>query len=156
MAELVAANPGMKSRFPKSIHFPDYSAEELVAILRMTASKGALRAHRPRPRPRPRRGSRPIPRDEGFGNGRLVRNLFETAVGRQATRLAGVEHPTDEQLLTLEAADFLEPGDLLLARSAGGDERRRRRAASATPGDLGAGQALVGDGRGQERRSSAG
>src|SRR4029077_5896830 len=40
MAELIAANPGMKSRFPKTIHFPDYSADELVQILEMNAGKG--------------------------------------------------------------------------------------------------------------------
>jgi SpoVK/Ycf46/Vps4 family AAA+-type ATPase len=112
MAELVAANPGMKSRFPKTIHFPDYGADELVAIMEMTAEKGrySLTADA---REKVRAWLDAIPRDEGFGNGRLVRNLFEDAVGRQATRLASVEHPTDEQLLTIEAADIREPGDLL-------------------------------------------
>jgi hypothetical protein len=112
MAELVAANPGMKSRFPKSIHFPDYSSEELVAILEMTAAKGRFELTAAA-RDRARSWLDAIPRDEGFGNGRLVRNLFEHAVGRQATRLSSVEQPTDAQLLTLEAEDFLEAGEAL-------------------------------------------
>jgi hypothetical protein len=46
------------------------------------------------------------PRDRGFGNGRLARNLFEAAVANQATRLVGIDHPTDEQLTTLVVADI--------------------------------------------------
>ena len=45
------------------------------------------------------------PRDRGFGNGRLARNLFEAAVANQATRLVALDRPTDEQLTTLTAAD---------------------------------------------------
>jgi len=112
MALLVAANPGMKSRFPKSIHFPDYSSEELVAILAMTASKSHFELTDDA-KAKAKAWLDAIPRDTGFGNGRLVRNLFEHAVGRQAGRLASVAEPTDEQLLTLEADDFLAPGEAL-------------------------------------------
>ena len=45
-------------------------------------------------------------RDRGFGNARLIRNVFEEAVGRQAQRLASWEEPTDEQLTTLIADDL--------------------------------------------------
>ena len=112
MVELVAANPGMKSRFPKTINFPDYSADELIAIMQMTADKGRY-TFTDEAKAKVRGWLESIPRDEGFGNGRLVRNLFEDAVGRQATRLAGVAEPTDEQLLTIEAADIREVGDHL-------------------------------------------
>lgn len=112
MAELVAANPGMRSRFPKTINFPDYTADELIAIMQMTADKGRYTLT-DEAQAKVRDWLEAIPRDEGFGNGRLVRNLFEDAVGRQATRLAGVAEPTDEQLLTIEAADIREVGDLL-------------------------------------------
>jgi Holliday junction resolvasome RuvABC ATP-dependent DNA helicase subunit len=114
MGELVAANPGMKSRFPKTVHFPDYTSDELVAILEMTAGRGHYRITDDA-KDRARAWLDAIPRDEGFGNGRLVRNLFEHAVGRQATRLAAAAGTelTDDQLLTLEAVDFLEPGEPL-------------------------------------------
>jgi hypothetical protein len=105
MASLVDANPGMGSRFPKTIHFPDYSDDELVAILeslgaegRYTLDDGARAALRARLAAQPR--------GRGFGNGRLARNLFEAAVANQATRLVALEAPTDEQLTTLTAADF--------------------------------------------------
>ena len=46
------------------------------------------------------------PRGRGFGNARFVRNLFETAVSHQAMRLAPLADPSDEQLVTLTAADI--------------------------------------------------
>jgi hypothetical protein len=105
MEALVGANPGMRSRFPRTIHFPDYSDDELVAIVealgttgRYTLDDGARR--------QVRAWLAAQPRDRGFGNGRLARNLFEAAVANQATRLVGIDHPTDEQLTTLVVADI--------------------------------------------------
>ncbi len=105
MAELVATNPGFESRFPKTIRFPDYSDAELVEILKVQLAKGGYEAGA---------GSLAAaeawfgahPRGPGFGNGRLARNLFEAAVLRQALRLAEVAEPTNEQLVTLLAADI--------------------------------------------------
>jgi hypothetical protein len=112
MAELVDANPGLRSRFPKSIYFPDYSGEELMAIFSSIAGKG-----RYEPTPEAATAVRAwldaVPRARGFGNGRLARNLFESAVARQATRLATVKTPTDDQLVKLEEADIPKPGEAL-------------------------------------------
>lgn len=105
MAELVGANPGFSSRFPKTVTFPDYDNDELLSILELICENGRYElgegatdaalawfaAHE---------------RGPGFGNGRLVRNLFEGGVARQATRLTDVEHPTDEQLIELTAQDI--------------------------------------------------
>ena len=108
MELLVSANPGLRSRFPKTIHFPDYSTEDLIAIFRMQCDKGgyiatdaavlAVREHLDA-----------LPRDKGFGNGRVSRNLFEAAVARQASRIVAIDHPTDVQLTELTAAD-IPPG----------------------------------------------
>ena len=43
---------------------------------------------------------------EGFGNARGARNLFETAIARQADRLAKEESVTREALMTLTEADL--------------------------------------------------
>ncbi len=105
MAELVATNPGFGSRFPKTIYFPDYDNDELVAILKLISTGGTYEltdeattaavawfgAH---------------DRGHGFGNGRLARNLFEAAVSRHAQRLTEVAAPSDAQLTTLEAEDI--------------------------------------------------
>jgi hypothetical protein len=105
MDALVAANPGMRSRFPKTIHFPDYSDDDLLAIVESLGAQGRYTLD-DAGRAAVRTWLAAQPRDRGFGNGRLARNLFEAAVANQATRLVALDHPTDEQLTTLTAADI--------------------------------------------------
>ena len=104
MADFIDANPGLESRFPRTIHFPDYDMDELAAIADHLAGQ-----HHYRLRPEARQvlcdhlaeraGQR------GFGNARAVRNIFEASVGRQASRLVSEPHPSDEQLITLTVDD---------------------------------------------------
>lgn len=105
MERFIRANPGLRWRFPKTVHFPDYSTEELVTIFKGTCAREqydapdatllALSQH-----------LRHLPRTADFGDGRLVRNIFENAIGRQATRLASLDAglaglaPDDLTLLT--------------------------------------------------------
>jgi Holliday junction resolvasome RuvABC ATP-dependent DNA helicase subunit len=105
MADFIDANPGLKSRFTRTISFPDYTDDELVAIFlalgeksQYTCSDDALA--------RVRHFVSAEPRTRGFGNARFVRNLFETAVAHQAQRVAPLSDPSDEQLTTLTAADI--------------------------------------------------
>ena len=46
-------------------------------------------------------------RNEHFGNGRLVRNVFEDAIRRMANRIADVAPVTKKLLTRLEPEDFL-------------------------------------------------
>jgi SpoVK/Ycf46/Vps4 family AAA+-type ATPase len=104
MELFVESNPGLRSRFPKSIHFPDYSTDELVAIFRgmcadshYVADDAALAEVRAR--------LDGMERGKGFGNGRVVRNLFEATIGAQASRVITIKDITDEQLCALTADD---------------------------------------------------
>ena len=110
MADFIGANPGLASRFPKTIYFPDYSAEELWRIF---ASIGEAAGYHPdaSAEAKARSWFDSVPRDKGFGNGRLARNLFEDAVARQAGRVVALTEPTDEQLTTLTGADIADPGE---------------------------------------------
>ena len=105
MANFIDANPGLKSRFTRTISFPDYTDDELVAIFlalgeksQYVCSDDALA--------RVRHFISAEPRTRGFGNARFVRNLFETAIAHQAQRVAPLNDPSDEQLTTLTAADI--------------------------------------------------
>ena len=48
-------------------------------------------------------------RSDNFGNGRDVRNFFEDTVVRQSNRLAAMENPTKEDLVTFLPEDLREP-----------------------------------------------
>lgn len=51
----------------------------------------------------------PKTRDRGFGNARFVRNLFEAAVARQASRVVDLASLSDDQLVALAADDIPSP-----------------------------------------------
>jgi hypothetical protein len=105
MRKLIDANPGLESRFTRTIDFPDYTDDELVAIFDSMSSKKRYHLDA-----EARRALTELlgaePRTRGFGNARFVRNVFEQAVSLQALRLASVEQPTDDQLTGLVAADI--------------------------------------------------
>jgi hypothetical protein len=105
MGELIATNPGLESRFARTLEFPDYTTTELVAIFELISNK--QRYHLTDPA-----RSRLVgvidaePRGRGFGNARFTRNVFEQAVSMQAVRLTDVEVPSKHQLTALEAEDI--------------------------------------------------
>jgi AAA+ superfamily predicted ATPase len=105
MEKFIDSNPGLRSRFPKTIHFDDYSNEELVAIFASMCDKSHYRCPEP---VKEKLLSYFVaqPRGRGFGNGRLARNLFERAIALHAQRVVEVKSPTDDQLMTLETSDI--------------------------------------------------
>ncbi|RKT83052.1 AAA+-type ATPase, SpoVK/Ycf46/Vps4 family [Saccharopolyspora antimicrobica] len=87
MRSFLAANPGLSSRFSRTIEFADYSSAELVTIV-----EGLCRGHDYRLEFETRAALHTyftnLPRDAAFGNGRTARKVFEEMLGRQAYRLA--------------------------------------------------------------------
>lgn len=110
MSRFLRANPGLESRFNKRLIFEDYTALELSAIFRSLCHDSDYRLLQA--------GEERLAevledacahRDENFGNARLVRNLFEKAVERHASRVAGLA-ATDADALTTLTADDIAPG----------------------------------------------
>ena len=107
MEEFLDSNPGLRSRFNKFIHFPDYTPEELSKIFRQTAGKNGysitddcekkIRLYYERIT------ARQLP---NFANARDARNLFEKAVARQANRLASRADVSKEELELLTEEDI--------------------------------------------------
>ncbi len=107
MARLLHSNPGLSSRFSRRIHFDDYEPVQLGRILQQMCETN----HYELPGDVRARFLVGVSwlynnRDEHFGNGRLVRNLFEDAIRRLANRIADVAPLTKKLLTRLEPEDF--------------------------------------------------
>jgi hypothetical protein len=108
MTALLRTNPGLTSRFSRTFAFPDYTAVELGRIFQILCERDRYQLPG-RTRAKLLLGFRHLlgQRDEHFGNGRLVRTVFERSVRRLANRLAGIRPLTRELLTTLQAEDIV-------------------------------------------------
>ena len=108
MENFINANPGLKSRFQKTIHFPDYNADDLYRVflsfcrdndyklspdasefLKVQLTLYVARA------------------TKYFGNARDMRNFLDMAISAQANRLLTENITSPEQLMTLTPADLV-------------------------------------------------
>src|SRR6266540_552240 len=105
MTEFLDANPGIRSRFSKTLEFPDYTDDEMVEIC-VSMGRASHYDLDNSARERLRAWLTRQPRGPSFGNARMVRNVFEQAVTRQASRVVDLPSVTDDQLITLTAADI--------------------------------------------------
>ena len=107
MERFIDSNPGLKSRFQKTIHFPDYSANDLYAIFEkncrdndyklgaeagvyLSSSLNHYVAHK----------------DKNFGNARDIRNFLDIAISAQANRLLKSNSTSADDLITLTIEDL--------------------------------------------------
>lgn len=110
--ELLDVNSGFRSRVGTIIDFPDYSVSELREILHLMARQEGYRLADGVDEKVGRLLEKAF-KDERFGNGRYVRNLFERALLAQSSRLmrkvrSTGESCSDDELLCLSAEDFCE------------------------------------------------
>ncbi|MDR1100922.1 MAG: AAA family ATPase [Clostridiales bacterium] len=106
MEDFVNSNPGLRSRFTKHFHFRDYNAVELVQIFDILCKKRdytysedaatALLAY-----------FQDIidHKDENFANGRLVRNIFEEIIAKQAIRVGNGQNLSRAALMMIAEED---------------------------------------------------
>ncbi|NLZ38725.1 MAG: AAA family ATPase [Firmicutes bacterium] len=107
MEKFLRTNPGLRSRFPIHLQFPDYSCEELLEIAhKMVAERqyqlsiGAKEFLSEYLREQLKTSK------TNFSNARLVRNLIEKAIRRQALRLVNRHLYSREELMLLTREDF--------------------------------------------------
>ena len=110
MKEFLCQNPGLRSRIPFHVHFPDYSDSELLEILKLMAENNNYTLTEDAEW-KAREIFKVASLKKDFGNGRFVRNLFEKATMKKALRLSGslIESISDTELMTLSEEDFVMP-----------------------------------------------
>lgn len=107
MDKFIKTNPGLKSRFQKTIYFPDYTAQDLYQIfLKLCADNDYKLSPE---------GSNYLLEhleeyvrnsDKYFGNARDVRNFLDIAISAQANRLLEENATSPEELVTLYPVDL--------------------------------------------------
>lgn len=112
MRAFFARNPGLRSRVPFRIDFPDYSAEEMVKIAELEAAKRGFTLRR-ETLPKLRLICETARNGAETGNGRFCRNLIEGAILCYADRVYGTDDLREE--VCPENNDFaIAPEDLIL------------------------------------------
>ncbi|QKW13594.1 right-handed parallel beta-helix repeat-containing protein [Verrucosispora sp. NA02020] len=105
MRAFLDSNPGLASRFSRTVEFDSYTDDELVTIVERLCSThhysleydtrlaltGWFRA---------------MPRGESFGNARVARKVFEDMIGRQAYRLSEAGASSGVELAQLLPQDL--------------------------------------------------
>lgn len=113
MEKFISSNPGLESRFNRYFVFEDYNGEELFKIFEMMAKKNQyvldgeaaeyLKEHF---------NMLYDTRDENFGNARDVRNVFENVVSVHSDRVAQLEAPTKDDLVTVKKEDVVKATEM--------------------------------------------
>ncbi len=112
MNEFIDSNPGLKSRFSRYFYFEHYTPKELMQIFDLFVDGASFTLTRTA-----RKAVLDLitelyeERGRSFGNGRMVRNLFENIIERQANRITRITPLTDEVLCSITKRDIPKSGD---------------------------------------------
>ena len=107
MRRFLDSNPGLRSRFTRTIDFADYTAPELAAIYRSLVADAEFHlAPGAQDALTEACGTMLRARAETFGNGRDMRTLWERTREAQAGRVRRHADRTTDDLMTIEGVDI--------------------------------------------------
>ncbi len=112
MEGFITSNPGLESRFNRYFYFPDYDGKQLMEIFRIQCKKNSYTLT-----PDAEKAALKLfeemyeERSDNFGNGRDVRNCFEDMIVRQANRVAAMDNPSRDDLVSVLPEDLMEEED---------------------------------------------
>ena len=110
MHDFIDTNPGLKSRFTQTIHFDDYTPDELTEIfINLAKGKNFTIDDETRGAVHRQFEQLYLRRDKNFGNAREARRIFDQAVEKQSQRLIslmGNPDFKDDDMYKIIAADL--------------------------------------------------
>lgn len=107
MERFLSVNPGVASRFSRTITFSDYVPDELLRIVEQQAEDHEYRLADGTPEAL-RTYFTALPKGPAFGNGRTARQTFESMVERHAGRVAVIAEASTDDLTLLYPEDLPE------------------------------------------------
>lgn len=106
MQDFLDANPGLRSRFNRTIEFPDYTTDELVEIMTNRAKKLDYRLEDSALEFIRNKFDEVLSGEpENFGNARSVRNYLDNAINNQANRLVREGNFKEDELMLIKLGD---------------------------------------------------
>ncbi|MEU0396879.1 right-handed parallel beta-helix repeat-containing protein [Streptomyces sp. NPDC006208] len=107
MQRFLSVNPGVASRFSRTITFQDYVPDELLRIVEQQADEHEYRLA-PGTDEALLKYFTELPKGPAFGNGRTARQTFESMVERHAGRVAELAETSTDDLTLLYPDDLPE------------------------------------------------
>ncbi|WP_433548827.1 right-handed parallel beta-helix repeat-containing protein [Streptomyces sp. CA-294286] len=107
MERFLSVNPGVASRFSRTITFSDYEPDELLRIVEQQADDHEYRLGTGTPEALLKYFTA-LPKGPAFGNGRTARQTFESMVERHAGRVAQFTEVSTDDLTLLYPDDLPE------------------------------------------------
>ncbi|MBU9722656.1 stage V sporulation protein K [Bacillus alkalicola] len=107
MDRFLKLNPGLPSRFPMKVTFPNYTVNELLQMAKKMVKERDYQLDE--------KGEETLKnllshakeeQEDNFSNGRFIRNLLERAIRAQAVRLLEEDNYGKTELMTLKSVDF--------------------------------------------------
>ncbi|MFI1190654.1 right-handed parallel beta-helix repeat-containing protein [Streptomyces californicus] len=108
MERFLTVNPGVASRFSRTITFGDYLPEELLRIVEQQADEHEYSLAEGTGEALLKYFTE-LPKGPAFGNGRTARQTFESMVERHAGRVAQLAETSTDDLTLLYPEDLPEP-----------------------------------------------
>lgn len=107
MEQFLRSNPGLPSRFPIRLSFPNFEIDQLMEIAEKMVKEREYRLSiGAREKLRNQLSNEMEQDDNSFGNARYVRNMIEQSIRHQAVRLLQKRILNREDLMTLQREDL--------------------------------------------------